>query len=239
MGLAAFLSLWEMLPALRLVPATVLPPPSALPAAFWREVVSGIWFSSLRTSLSHYLAGLAIGCFLGVSLGIVTGNVAGGGGDAGLDRAHPSADPGACLGTIRHLWFGIDPAAAIFIITTGVFWISYFAALGAVRAVDRDLIELADAFGFRRADQKLLKVILPAATPGILVGVRTALGQPGWRWWRLRYSACPGLGQRMMQASNLLASDVVVVYMATMAAAYGAIDAIFVAVQSRLLRWKR
>ena len=39
----------------------------------------------------------------------------------------------------------------------------------------------------------------------------------------------PGLGQRMMQASNLLASDIVVIYMATMAALYGIIDTGFVA----------
>ena len=43
----------------------------------------------------------------------------------------------------------------------------------------------------------------------------------------------------MMQASNLLASDVVVIYMATMATLYGIIDTGFVALQSRLLRWKR
>lgn len=239
LGLAAFLGLWELLPALGFVPAAVLPPPSALPQAFWREVVSGIWLSSLRTSLSHYLLGLAIGCFLGVSLGIVTG----------LWEAVEATlawvvrilrpIPGLAWVPFAILWFGIDPAAAVFIIATGVFWISYFAALGAVRAVDRELIELADAFGFRRADQKLFKVILPAATPGILVGVRTALGQAWMAVVAAEIFGVPGLGQRMMQASNLLASDVVVIYMATMAAAYGAIDTIFVAVQSRLLRWKR
>ena len=42
----------------------------------------------------------------------------------------------------------------------------------------------------------------------------------------------------MMQASNLLASDIVVIYMATMAALYGIIDTVFVAIQTRLLRWK-
>ena len=239
LGLAAFLGIWELLPALRLVPATVLPPPSALPEAFWREVVSGIWFSSLRTSLSHYLLGLAIGCFLGVSLGIITGLWESIEATLAWVVRILRPIPGLAWVPFAILWFGIDPAAAVFIIATGVFWISYFAALGAVRAVDRDLIELADAFGFRRADQKLIKVILPAATPGILVGVRTALGQAWMAVVAAEIFGVPGLGQRMMQASNLLASDVVVIYMATMAAAYGAIDTIFVAVQSRLLRWKR
>lgn len=239
LGLAAFLGFWELLPALGFVPATVLPPPSALPQAFWREVVSGIWFSSLRTSLSHYLLGLAIGCFLGVSLGIVTGLWESIEATLAWVVRILRPIPGLAWVPFAILWFGIDPAAAVFIIATGVFWICYFAALGAVRAVDRDLIELADAFGFRRADQKLIKVILPAATPGILVGVRTALGQAWMAVVAAEIFGVPGLGQRMMQASNLLASDVVVIYMATMAAAYGAIDTIFVAVQSRLLRWKR
>jgi sulfonate transport system permease protein len=42
----------------------------------------------------------------------------------------------------------------------------------------------------------------------------------------------------MMQASSLLATDVVVVYMLTMAALYGLFDTVFVALQGRLLQWK-
>jgi sulfonate transport system permease protein len=47
-----------------------------------------------------------------------------------------------------------------------------------------------------------------------------------------------GLGQRMNQASSLLATDIVVVYMLTMAALYGLIDMAFIFAQSRLLTWK-
>jgi len=147
--------------------------------------------------------------------------------------------PGLAWIPFAILWFGIDPAAAIFIISTGVFWICYFAALGSVHSVDRDLIEVADAFGFRRTDQKLIKIILPAATPGILVGLRTAIGQAWMAVVASEIFGVPGLGQRMMQASNLLASDIVVIYMATMALLYGLIDSIFVTLQSWLLRWKR
>ena len=108
--------------------------------------------------------------------------------------------PGLAWVPFAILWFGIDATAAIFIIGIGVFWISYFAAHGAVRAVDRDLIEVAEAFGFRRADQKLIKVILPAAAPGILAGLRTALGQAWMAVVAAEIFGVPGLGQRMMQA---------------------------------------
>jgi len=239
LGFAIFLGIWEAAPALGLVPAAILPPPSALPGAFMRELDSGVWFAAMLTSLRNYVAGLFIGSFLGVALGVATG----------MSHALEALlawvvrllrpIPGLAWVPFAILWFGIDPTAAIFIIGIGVFWISYFAALSAVRTVDRELIELADAFGFRRAHQKLTKVILPAAAPGIMAGLRTALGQAWMAVVAAEIFGVPGLGQRMMQASNLLASDVVVIYMATMAALYGIIDTAFVAIQARLLRWKR
>lgn len=239
LGLAAFLLFWEALPYFGVVPASFLPPPSVLPEAFLREVRAGIWQNMVLLSLRHYLIGLAIGGFLGVSLGVLTGIF------------RPLEDtlswvvrilrpiPGLAWVPFAILWFGVNPSGAVFIIAIGVLWISYFAALGAVQAVDRDLIELADAFDFRWWFQKLYKVILPASAPGILAGLRTALGQAWMAVVAAEIFGVPGLGSRMTQASNLLASDVVVIYMATMALLYGIIDAIFVAVQNRLLRWKR
>src|SRR4029079_18842527 len=85
--------------------------------------------------------------------------------------------PGLAWVPFAIIWFGVEPSAAVFIIAIGVFWIVFFATQGAVRGVDRDLIEVAQAFGFRSDAARLVKILLPAATPGILVGVRTALGQ--------------------------------------------------------------
>lgn len=239
LGLAAFLLFWEALPYFGIVPASFLPPPSALPDALMREIRAGVWFQSLTLSLRHYLMGLAIGGFLGITLGVLTGIF------------RPLEDtlswvvrilrpiPGLAWVPFAILWFGVNPSGAVFIIAIGVLWITYFAALGAVQAVDRDLLELADAFEFRWWFQKLYKVILPASAPGILAGLRTALGQAWMAVVAAEIFGVPGLGSRMMQASNLLASDIVVVYMATMALLYGIIDAIFVGFQNWLLRWKR
>jgi len=238
-GFVAFLLTWEAAPRLGLISPDVLPPPSALPSALYREVTSGVWFMALAASLGHYAEGLLFGCGLGVAFGVLTGLWRGMEAMLSWIVRILRPIPGIAWIPFAILWFGIEPAAAIFIISIGVFWISYFAALSAVRAVDRELIEVADAFGFRRADQKLVKVILPAAAPGILGGLRTAIGQAWMAVVAAEIFGVFGLGNRMMQASNLLASDIVVVYMATMAALYGLIDTAFVAVQNRLLRWKR
>ena len=82
------------------------------------------------------------------------------------------------------------------------------------------------------------KVYLPAAMPGILVGLRTALGQAWMAVVAAEIFGVPGLGNRMIEASSLLATDIVVVYMLTMAALYGILDSAFLVTQNWLLRWK-
>lgn len=237
-GLVAFLLVWESLPRLGLLNPTLVPPPSAIPEAFLREVRSGIWLEAVRSSLSHYTTGLLIGAALGVALGIASG----------MSSLFENATawivrlvrpiPGLAWVPFAIIWFGVEPAAAVFIISMGVFWIVFFATSGAIRGVDRDLLEVARAFGFRSAPARLVKILLPAATPGIMVGLRTALGQAWMAVVAAEIFGVPGVGQRMMQASSLLASEIVLVYMLTMAGLYGLIDAVFVAAQNWLLRWR-
>ena len=72
-GLAVFLGIWELMPALGLVKPLFLPPPSALPAAFMKEVANGHWFEAMRQSLGHYTLGLFCGAALGIAMGVLTG----------------------------------------------------------------------------------------------------------------------------------------------------------------------
>ncbi|CAN7355512.1 ABC transporter permease [Bosea sp. LjRoot90] len=237
-GLIAFLLLWEAIPYFGLVNPAFLPGPSALPNAFLREVKSGAWLTAIMGSLGHYFIGLITGAGLGVALGVLTG----------MSRIAEETTawvvrllrpiPGLAWVPFAIIWFGVNPSAAVFIIAIGVFWIVFFAAQGAIRGVDRDLIEVADAFGFRSPFQRLTKILLPAAMPGILVGVRTALGQAWMAVVAAEIFGVAGVGQRMMQASSLLATDIVVIYMLTMAALYGLLDTLFVAFQGWVLRWK-
>lgn len=237
-GLIAFLLLWEAIPYFGLVNPAFLPGPSALPSAFLREVKSGAWLSAIMGSLGHYFIGLFTGAGLGIALGVLTG----------MSKIAEETTawvvrllrpiPGLAWVPFAIIWFGVNPQAAVFIIAIGVFWIVFFAAQGAIRGVDRDLIEVADAFGFRSPLQRLVKILLPAAMPGILVGVRTALGQAWMAVVAAEIFGVAGVGQRMMQASSLLATDLVVIYMLTMAALYGLLDTLFVAFQGWVLRWK-
>lgn len=238
LGFAAFLAIWEGAVRFGFANAMFLPPPSSIPPAFWREVTSGIWLSSIGHSLGHYLAGLLLGSGLGILLGVV----------CGVWKPVEEATawivrvlrpiPGLGWVPFAIMWFGVSTAGATFIVAIGVFWINFFAALAAVQAVDRDLHEVGAAFGYRSRLSRLLPIVLPAAAPGILGGLRTGLGQAWMAVVAAELFGAPGIGQRMMEAANLLASNIVVVYMITMALLYGLIDALFVFVRDRLLTWK-
>lgn len=238
LGIVLFFAIWEALPRLGLVKSMLLPAPSSIPAAFWQEVTSGAWATAVLQSLRHYVSGLVLGSALGVALGVATG----------MSRTLEDMTnwivrllrpiPGLAWVPFAIIWFGVSPTAANFIIIVGVFWINYFSALSAVQAVDRDLIELANAFGHRSPLARLVKVILPASVQPIMSGLRTGLGQAWMAVVAAELFGVAGLGQRMMQASSLLATDIVVVYMITMAVLYGVVDAGFVALRDRLLAWK-
>ncbi len=237
-GLLIFLLIWEAVPTFGWVSPILLPKPSSIPAAFISEINSGMWFGAMQASLLHYVEGLLVGAILGVALGILTGmyTTAEQGFSWVVRMLRPI--PGLAWVPFAIVWFGVSSAAAIFIIAIGVFWIVFFAAQGAVRAVDKDLLEVAAVFGFRTGWQRLIKILLPAAAPGILVGIRTALGQAWMAVVAAEIFGVMGLGQRMMQASSLLSTDVVVVYMLTIAALYGIFDTGFVALQNKVLQWK-
>jgi ABC-type nitrate/sulfonate/bicarbonate transport system permease component len=163
-----------------------------------REFRSGVWFEMVLLSLDHYLMGFIWGAGLGVIFGVLTGMY------LNIDWALAwvvrllRPIPNLAWAPFAIIWFGVDQAAAVFIISIGVFWIVFFAAQGAIRGVDRELIELADAFGFRSGPERLVKVLLPAATPGILVGLRTALGQ-AWMAVVAAELAAPAIGAHNVQ----------------------------------------
>jgi sulfonate transport system permease protein len=238
-GLASFLLLWEGIAQSGWMEAHLLPPPSTLPATLISEIRLGIWQEMVWASLSHYTAGFFLGSFFGVVLGVSVAlfpKVEAS--QAWLARVFRPIPPLAWI-PFAIIWFGISETAAAFIISIGIFWINYFTAMTAVQAVDKDLIEVARAFGHRSMYALLRKVILPGAAPGILSGLRAGLGQGWMTVVAAELFGIPGIGQRMIEASGLLASEVVVLYMFSIALLYGISDYLFVRIQTRLLEWQR
>lgn len=238
-GLIGFLFIWEAIARSGWIETHLLPPPSTLPVTLTSEISLGFWQSMVWASLRHYTIGFLLGSILGVTLGVSVAlfpRVEAS--QAWLARVFRPIPPLAWI-PFAIIWFGISETAAAFIISIGIFWINYFTAMAAVQAVDKDLIEVARAFGHRSFFALLRKVILPAAAPGILSGLRAGLGQGWMTVVAAELFGIAGIGQRMIEASGLLASEVVVLYMFSIALLYGVSDFIFVKIQDRILAWQR
>jgi sulfonate transport system permease protein len=238
-GLAAFLGLWEACVRTGLLPAAWVPAPSAVPLALLREIRDGIWLVAVGDSLSHYATGVIAGSLLGIAAGAAVAllprfDAA----QAWVARVLRPIPPLAWI-PFALIWFGASETAAAFIIGVGVFWLNYFASQAAVRAVDPGLVELAAAFGQGGFFRRLWRVVLPAALPGILSGVRAGLGQGWMAVVAAELFGIPGIGQRMTEAAGLLATDVLVVYMLTIALLYGLTDLLFESLTNRVLAWTR
>lgn len=72
------------------------------------------------------------------------------------------------------LWLGIDETSKITLIARGTFFPTYTNTVAAIQGVDRKLIEVAQVYRLKYL-QQVKEIILPAASLGILTGLRNSL----------------------------------------------------------------
>jgi sulfonate transport system permease protein len=206
---------WEFAGRAGVMPANVLPAPSAVAEAFWRLTLSGELIRNIGVSTARALAGFAVGGSIGFALGLANGlsTLSRGLTDTTLQMIrnipHLALIPLVIL-WFGILWFGIDEEAKLFLVALGVFFPIYVNTLLGIQSVDPQLVEMGRFYGMdRRA--LFFRVILPGALPAIFVGLRYALGI---MWLMLivaeTISASSGLGYMAMQAREFLLIDVVV-----------------------------
>ncbi len=150
---------------------------SALPS--FSETMSALWEMSLDGSLARAFGktlyplsiGLLISILIGVSLGIFMGLK-----EAGEWMFAPifivaQAAPLAALIPVLTFAFGISLTAKVFTVCIMAMPVIVLNTLGAVRNTPTSLIEMARSFQAKKI-QVVLKIILPAASPLIFVGLR-------------------------------------------------------------------
>ncbi|MFA9219240.1 MAG: aliphatic sulfonate ABC transporter permease SsuC [Sphingomonadaceae bacterium] len=231
------IGVWQVSAQTGWLSSRVLPAPSAVLQAFWTLAVSGELWVHLRTSLWRALSGFAIGAGAGLLLGLLTGS---------FRRAETLLDttlqmirniPALALIPLVILWFGIDETAKLFLLAVGVFFPVYLNTFHGIRSADAGLIEMARSYGL--SGWPLYRdVILPAALPSILVGVRFSLGLV---WVLLivaeTISAQAGIGYMTMNAREFLQTDVVLVGILLYALLGKLADLLSRALENHFLRW--
>jgi sulfonate transport system permease protein len=230
--------IWQAACSYGLASPQTLPAPSLIASSFWNLIVTGQLWPNLLISLGRVLGGLAAGITVGTILGLT----------AGLTRLGEDAiDPGVQMArTLPHLaliplmilWFGIGEAPKVIIIALGVIFPIYLNLFSAIRGADRKLLEAGSVLGLSHKET-IWHVVLPAALPGFLVGLRQSLGIA---WISLvvaeQINASSGIGYLVMNARDFLQTDVIFDGLLVYAILGLTTDRIVRSLETHLLAWR-
>jgi taurine transport system permease protein len=136
------------------------------------------------------------------------------------------------------IWMGIDESSKIFLIYLAMFAPLALSARAGVKSVAIEQIHAAYSMGATRG-QVLRYVIMPAALPEMLTGMRIAIG---FGWTTLvaaeMVAATAGLGFMVLSASKFMATDVVIMGILVIGAMALAFDLGMRWLERHLVPWK-
>lgn len=236
---AGVLALWQTAASLAWIDPVFLPAPIKVVEAFFKMLTEQRLLMDFGVSLALVSQGLLYGAIAAVGLGVA----------AGLSRRFeqflsPTFDtirhiPGIAWFPLIVLWLGLGAPAKILVIAKTVFFPVFLNTLQGIRSVDKSYIELAEVMTLTRW-QLVRKIILPAATPTIMVSLRYAAGLA----WALvvvaeGLSGLEGLGFLIFRAQGLLLTDQLLVCMVIIGFVGFGIDRVMYLAQRRVLRWKQ
>ena len=242
----ALLVVWQVFSEIGFVRRNVLPPPTTV-LAIWYDLItgatdaasrySGTWFDHAWASTWRVFAGFSWGVGLGVVIGLLIG----------LSKiVERMFDP--TIQVLRNIpvtawvplslvFFGIGNAPAVFLIGLGAFFPAAINSTHGVRQINITLYKAARMMGANETEL-LSRVILPAALPSILTGVRLSMGIA----WVLVVVAeilavRSGLGYLLNDAYLFYRNDVVIAAMLSIGLLGFLSDRLVVFVRDLLLTW--
>lgn len=167
------LLIWQL--AIGLQPAPILPSPWLVAKALVELAVSGRLMRYVVASLFRVTWGFVLAAILAIPIGLTLGL---------YRRAEYAFNPIIQLLRpisplawipISILWFGVGDIAAIFLIFLASFLPLTVTAMNAVAGIPDVYLNAARNFGLKRS-QIVFRVLYPAVTPQLILGLRITLG---------------------------------------------------------------
>ncbi|MGQ9368218.1 ABC transporter permease subunit [Azospirillum sp. ST 5-10] len=236
------LGAWWIASHLAWVPPIFLPTPEAVVQRFLETLNEPYGETTLightLWSLVRVFSAFALACATAIPVGIAMGisRVVRGLFDPPIEFYRP-LPPLAYLPLIV-IWFGIGELSKIILIYLAIFAPLALSARAGVRSVAAEQLHAARSLGASRR-QAILFVVLPAALPEILTGMRIGMG---FGWTTLvaaeMVAATQGLGQMVLNASSFLVTDVVIMGIVVIGVIALLIDCTMRWLERRLVPWK-
>ncbi|GAA5165479.1 ABC transporter permease [Ornithinimicrobium tianjinense] len=170
-GTLLFLGVWELVPALGLVPAKYLPPPSETLGIFARNLTFVDFWLAVWDTLRGWGLGLAFAASAALVIGLVIG------GSGVLRRlTHSTIEflrpvPSVALIPLAVLLFGFDLESKLMLIVYAAFWQVLIQVLYGVADVDPVARNTARSFGLGYL-ARVRHVVWPTVLPYLMTGLR-------------------------------------------------------------------
>jgi ABC-type nitrate/sulfonate/bicarbonate transport system permease component len=230
------LSLWEIFG--RQVNPLFLSYPSAIIRAFFQLLIAGDIQRQALGSLQVFAVGLSLALVLGIVLGLLMGRYRFA--EYLLDPYVYALDatPRVALIPLLLLWFGLGTTSKIAIVFLSAVFPVLMNTFSGVRTVSAHLVDIGRAYG--ASERQLFgKVIVPAALPFLMAGIRLAVGRGliGIITAEM-FTAVTGMGALLVRYSSALATDKFFVPVIFLALLGVALSSFVERLQKRLAPWK-
>ena len=240
---AALLLLWWVATHNGWIRDLFLPQPERIITSFadaWKGDIQGgrPLYEHFGWSLFRVFFAFALACVTAIPVGIAMGvsRIARGIFDPPVEFYRP-LPPLAYLPLIV-IWFGIEETAKVVLIYLACFAPLAMAARAGVKSVMIEQINAAYSLGASKW-QVIRHVVIPASMPEIFTGMRIAIG---FGWTTLvaaeMVAATAGLGQMVLNASNFLRTDVVIMGIFVIGVVAYAFDLLMRAIERAVVPWK-
>ncbi|WP_421154567.1 ABC transporter permease [Peribacillus simplex] len=229
---------WQSLGSTGILPAQLFSSPLLIVTTFIDLVKSGEMAMHLQISLTRALLGFALGGFLGLMMGVIVGMQ-----KKSEEYLNPSIQmlrtvPLLAITPLFIMWFGFGELSKVLLIALGAFFPLYLQTFLGLRNVDKKLYDVALILEFSRREQ-ITKLMIPAALPNILLGIRLALSAA---WMCLVVAellgADRGVGFMIQDARSFMQTDVVFVGIIIFALAGKISDSFVRFLENHLLKWQ-
>jgi NitT/TauT family transport system permease protein len=172
--LVIVLSVWEI--GGRYINPLFLATPSSIAVAFVELISSGELISAFFSSLLALVLGVSLAIVFGIAIGVAMGRVRM---VEYILEPYVNAlysTPSIALIPLFILWFGVGLQAKVIIIFTLSVFIVIINTYTGVKNMSQSIVEIGIAFGASER-QAFRMIILPAALPFIMTGLRLAVGR--------------------------------------------------------------
>ena len=234
-SLITVLTAWEIVGAD--IDPVLFTTPSAVARAAVKMIASGELLTYLLPSLGVLAIGLVLAAVIGIAVGLLLArfwvlDVA-----LGVYVTFLYSIPTVALVPLIVLWAGFDTTAKVIILFLFAFFPMTINTFQGVRSVDPNLLEVGRAF--RCGERQLwLHIILPAALPFIVTGLRLAVGR-GLIGMVLAdlYTAISGIGYLIVRTANSYQVDKMFVPIVTLGLLGVTLTALLRVLERRVAPW--